>query len=131
MVPRFTSTAASTCNASPEHRAGFKPSEKIKIAASSLLSSAASHQSRRSARRRIRSAPDHEGRIMTLADYSMTAFALLNGGRVLAYMPQILCVYRCQNGAPAVSLMTWLMFTAANLATVSYAITVSSDLVVA
>ena len=68
---------------------------------------------------------------MTLADYSMTAFALLNGGRVLAYMPQILCVYRCQNGAPAVSLMTWLMFTAANLATVSYAITVSSDLVVA
>ena len=68
---------------------------------------------------------------MTLADYSMTAFALLNGGRVLAYMPQILCVYRCRNGAPAVSLMTWVMFTAANLATVSYAITVSSDLVVA
>jgi hypothetical protein len=30
-----------------------------------------------------------------------------------------------------VSLTTWLMFTAANLATVSYAITVSSDLVVA
>ena len=68
---------------------------------------------------------------MTLADYSMTAFALLNGGRVLAYMPQILCVYRCRSGAPSVSLTTWLMFTAANLATVSYAITVSSDLVVA
>ncbi|TMJ01447.1 MAG: hypothetical protein E6G97_16330 [Alphaproteobacteria bacterium] len=68
---------------------------------------------------------------MTLADYSMTAFALLNGGRVLAYMPQILCVYRCRNGAPAVSLTTWLMFTAANLATVSYAVTVSADLVVA
>ena len=60
---------------------------------------------------------------MTLADYSMTAFALLNGARVLAYMPQIVCVYRDTNGAPSVSLVTWLMFTAANLATVSYALT--------
>jgi uncharacterized protein with PQ loop repeat len=68
---------------------------------------------------------------MTLADYSMTAFALLNVGRVLAYMPQIICIYRCRNGAAAVSLMTWLMFTAANAATVAYALTVSSDLVVA
>ena len=62
---------------------------------------------------------------MTLADYSMTAFALLNGGRVIAYMPQIVCVYRDPNGAVAVSLLTWIMFTAANLATVSYALTVS------
>lgn len=68
---------------------------------------------------------------MTLADYSMTAFALLNGGRILAYLPQILCIYRCRNGAAAVSLMTWVMFTASNVATVSYALTVSSDLVVA
>jgi uncharacterized protein with PQ loop repeat len=68
---------------------------------------------------------------MTLADYSMTAFALLNGGRILAYLPQIVCIYRCRNGAAAVSLMTWVMFTAANVATVSYALTVSSDLVVA
>ena len=68
---------------------------------------------------------------MTLAEYSMTAFALLNGGRVIAYMPQIICVYRDPNGAVAVSLLTWIMFTAANLATVSYALTVSCDLVVA
>jgi uncharacterized protein with PQ loop repeat len=68
---------------------------------------------------------------MTLADYSMTAFAALNGARVLAYMPQIICIYRCRNRAAAVSLMTWLMFTAANVATVAYALTVSFDLVVA
>ncbi len=68
---------------------------------------------------------------MTLAEYSMTAFALLNGARVLAYMPQIICVYRDPNGAVAVSLLTWIMFTAANLATVSYALTVSHDLVIA
>ena len=68
---------------------------------------------------------------MTLADYSMTAFALLNGGRIVAYMPQIMCIYRDRNGAAAVSLLTWSMFTAANLATVSYSLTVSSDVVVA
>jgi hypothetical protein len=68
---------------------------------------------------------------MTLADFSMTAFALLNGGRIIAYMPQIMCVYRDRNGAEAVSLLTWAMFTAANLATVSYSLTVSSDLVIA
>ena len=42
---------------------------------------------------------------MTLADYSMAAFALLNGGRIVAYMPQIMCVYRDRNGAGAVSLL--------------------------
>jgi hypothetical protein len=68
---------------------------------------------------------------MTLADYSMAAFALLNGGRIVAYMPQILCVYRDRNGAEAVSLLTWAMFTAANLATVSYSLTVSGDFVIA
>src|SRR3954452_25231388 len=68
---------------------------------------------------------------MTLADNSMTAFALLTGGRIVAYMPQIMCVYRDRNGAAAVSLLTWIMFTAANLATVSYSLTVSNDLVVA
>jgi uncharacterized protein with PQ loop repeat len=68
---------------------------------------------------------------MTLSDYSMTAFALLNGGRIIAYMPQIMCVYRDRNGAQAVSLVTWAMFTAANLATVSYSLTVASDFIVA
>jgi uncharacterized protein with PQ loop repeat len=68
---------------------------------------------------------------MTLAEFSLTAFALLNGGRVLAYLPQIARVYRDRNGATAVSLMTWVMFTAANVATVSYSLLVSRDLVVA
>lgn len=68
---------------------------------------------------------------MTFADYSVTAFALLNGGRIVAYMPQIMCVYRDRNGAAAVSLLTWTIFTAANLATVSYSLTVSNDLVIA
>lgn len=68
---------------------------------------------------------------MTLAEVSLTAFALLNGARVVAYLPQIACLYRDRNGAAAVSLMTWLMFTAANVATVSYALVVSQDPIVA
>ena len=68
---------------------------------------------------------------MTLADYSMTAFALLNGGRAIAYFPQMIRVYRDPHGAAAVSLMTWTLFAAANVATVCYALTVSNDRVVA
>src|SRR5882757_4120266 len=68
---------------------------------------------------------------MTLADYSMTAFAVLNGGRAVAYFPQMIRVYRDPHGAAAVSLMTWTLFAAANVATVCYALTVSNDRVVA
>jgi hypothetical protein len=68
---------------------------------------------------------------MTLADYSLTAFALLNGGRTAAYFPQFIRVYRDPHGAAAVSLMTWGLFTAANVATVSYALTITNDHVVA
>jgi hypothetical protein len=68
---------------------------------------------------------------MTLAEYSLTAFALFNGGRVIAYVPQMIRVYRDPNGAAAVSLMTWTLFTAANVATVLYALINSDDRVVA
>src|SRR6267378_3035143 len=68
---------------------------------------------------------------MTLAEYSIVAFALLNGGRAVAYFPQMIRVYRDPHGAAAVSLMTWTLFAAANVATVCYALTVSNDRVVA
>src|SRR5258707_13346183 len=68
---------------------------------------------------------------MTSVDFSMTAFALLNAARIVAYVPQIICVRRDRNGAAGVSLVTWGLFTLANLATVSYALTVSSDRFVA
>jgi hypothetical protein len=68
---------------------------------------------------------------MTLAEYSIGAFAVLNGLRVFAYIPQILCVHRDGNGAVAVSATTWSLFLAANIATVTYALAVSRDLLVA
>ena len=68
---------------------------------------------------------------MTLADFSIAAFAVLNGARVLAYLPQIIRIYQDRNGASAVSLTTWSLFMASNLATSSYAVTISNDLIVA
>jgi hypothetical protein len=68
---------------------------------------------------------------MTLADYSIKAFALMNGGRAVAYFPQMIRIYRDPHGATAVSLMTWTLFAAANAATVCYALTVTDDRIMA
>ena len=61
----------------------------------------------------------------------MAAFAVLNSGRALAYVPQIVRVYRDQNGAAAVSLITWVLFASSNLATAVYAHAVYGDVIMA
>jgi hypothetical protein len=58
-------------------------------------------------------------------------FAVLNSGRAIAYWPQIVSIYRDPGGATAVSLWTWTVFTAANVATVIYALAGLDDVVVA
>jgi hypothetical protein len=68
---------------------------------------------------------------MTLADYSMLAFALLNSARVVAYFPQMIRVYRDADGAQAVSLSTWVLFAVTNAATVCYALAALNDRVMA
>jgi hypothetical protein len=68
---------------------------------------------------------------MTVAEYSMTAFAILNGVRIAAYVPQLRRVYRDPHGAAAVSITTWFLFAAANAATVFYAVAVAQDTLVA
>jgi hypothetical protein len=68
---------------------------------------------------------------MTIAELSLVAFALLNGGRVVAYVPQMIRVYRDPHGAAAVSVATWALFAAANIATVGYGLIVTGDRVVA
>jgi hypothetical protein len=67
------------------------------------------------------------GNFMTLADYSLLAFTLLNGARAIAYLPQIIRIHRDPHGAAAVSVSTWSLFAAANFATTWYALTVFSD----
>src|SRR5882724_6007055 len=68
---------------------------------------------------------------MTVAECAMAAFAILNSGRPLAYVPQIVRVYRDQSGAAAVSLITWVLFASSNLATAVYAHAVYHDVVMA
>lgn len=68
---------------------------------------------------------------MTVSDYSITAFALLNGARVIAYAPQIRCLARDKSNAASVSLVTWALFTLANAATVTYALLVINDALMA
>jgi hypothetical protein len=68
---------------------------------------------------------------MTMADYSVTAFTVLNGARIAAYLPQIMCLHRYRAGASSVSMMTWGMFFSANMATVFYALAVIGDRVMA
>ena len=64
---------------------------------------------------------------MTLADYSLMAFTLLNGARAVAYVPQLIKIHRDPHGAAAVSVSTWMLFAAANLATAWYAMTGFND----
>jgi hypothetical protein len=68
---------------------------------------------------------------VTLPDFALAAFVLCNGGRIIAYLPQIICAARDRNGATAVSLTTWSLFAIANLSTASYAMTRSGDMTLA
>jgi hypothetical protein len=66
--------------------------------------------------------------MMTLAECSFGAFAILNTARLIGYIPQIMRVHRDTDGAKAVSVATWTLFAAANVATVSYALIVARDI---
>lgn len=68
---------------------------------------------------------------MTPAEYAISAFTIFNGARALAYIPQLICIHRNPDGAKAVSLFTWGLFAAANLATIAYALVVAADPVLA
>jgi hypothetical protein len=68
---------------------------------------------------------------MTHIELSLLVFAALNGIRVVAYLPQIIRIRRDPHGAAAVSILTWVLFAAANLATVGYYLVVVVDLIVA
>lgn len=68
---------------------------------------------------------------MTLADITLATFMLFNSGRIVAYIPQIVCALRDCNGASAVSLTTWSLFAASNVSTAGYAATNAGDLAMA
>ena len=59
------------------------------------------------------------------------AFTLVNSLRILAYIPQILKAARDENGATAVSCLTWGLFLLSHLTTVAYSVVCLGDLVMA
>lgn len=65
--------------------------------------------------------------MFSAVEIAITAFAVSNSVRVLAYVPQILRVARDRDGAAAVSCLTWLMFALSHLSTVAYALIVIED----
>lgn len=68
---------------------------------------------------------------MTVADVALIAFTACNMGRVLAYLPQVLCIARDREGARAISLATWSLFALAHLSTVAYALATVGDVAMA
>jgi hypothetical protein len=64
---------------------------------------------------------------MTLEEITLGGFAVCNGLRIFAYLPQIRKAARDANGASAISYTTWILFFIAHLSTVAYAIVNRSD----
>lgn len=64
---------------------------------------------------------------MTPAEIALALFAICNGVRVFAYVPQIIAVARDVGGASAISYTTWGLFAISHLSTVAYAVLVVDD----
>ena len=58
---------------------------------------------------------------MAIADVMPLLFAIVNSLRILAYLPQIIVVWRDSRGADAVSIWTWMLFAISNATTMAYA----------
>ncbi len=56
------------------------------------------------------------------------AYLLTNAVRVFTYLPQIATVWRCREGARAISLLTWWSWAVSNGAAMAYGLLVVRDL---
>jgi hypothetical protein len=64
---------------------------------------------------------------MTLTDLTLMAFTLCNVVRVEAYLPQIWKAAIDENGAKAVSCLSWGLFLVSHLSTAAYALVDRGD----
>jgi uncharacterized protein with PQ loop repeat len=55
------------------------------------------------------------------------SFLLTNGARLITYLPQILAVWRCQDGARALSLITWTSWVVSHVTALLYGAVVLHD----
>ena len=65
--------------------------------------------------------------IESFADIVAWVFLVANGGRILAYLPQVVTAWKCPHGATSVSRMTWGYFAFAHFTGVFYALIVIHD----
>jgi hypothetical protein len=63
----------------------------------------------------------------SVVEIAIAVFAVSNGVRVVAYVPQIIRVAYDRDGAAAISCLTWLLFAVSHLSTVAYAVVVIDD----
>lgn len=55
-------------------------------------------------------------------------YLVTNATRIFAYLPQIAAIWRCHDGAFAISLLTWSLWTISHVAALLYGALVMSDL---
>lgn len=66
-----------------------------------------------------------------LLSFISSLYALLSSVRVVAYLPQILCIARDHGGAQAISLLSWTFWAASHGVTALYAQLVLHDALLA
>jgi len=64
---------------------------------------------------------------VTFADITLAVFTICNSIRVVAYVPQITKAATDQDGAQAISFMTWGLFLVSNSSAVAYALVNKAD----
>lgn len=55
------------------------------------------------------------------------AYLVTNAARLLTYVPQILAVWRCRDGARSLSLLTWSSWVVSHVTAVLYGAVVTAD----
>lgn len=65
--------------------------------------------------------------MLTWVDVITWVFLIANTGRLLAYIPQFICAWRCEYGAKSISILTWSYFTFAHCTALVYALLVLKD----
>jgi uncharacterized protein with PQ loop repeat len=59
-----------------------------------------------------------------IVDIVTWVFFAANGGRIVAYIPQVVAAWKCENGAKSVSRMTWGYFAFAHMTGILYGLIV-------
>lgn len=68
-------------------------------------------------------APPHSSIVAAIGWF----YLVTNSARVLTYVPQIVTVWRCRDGARSLSLITWWSWVVSHMAAIAYGLLVVHD----